>query len=174
MEDPFTQQLTRFAIWDQGQAIPQHASSSTWFPQGPQEPPRKLVAAIRCCLQREELHNNCKGPTAYVAPALYVSTLGTLALYRGNGLASRLLDEVASFAAEKFRVTAVYAHVWDGNQEALAWYQRKGFVVVQQMGNYYSKLQPSSARVIKKTLACHSSIHPEVLIYLEQKGKTVY
>lgn len=89
---------------------------------------------------------------------LYVQSLGVLAPYRGLGLAAAavegVFDAVRSVAADArgngLNIGWVYAHVWTENHDALEWYARRGFERDIRLENYYFKLQPGSAWVMKR------------------------
>jgi ribosomal protein S18 acetylase RimI-like enzyme len=52
--------------------------------------------------------------------------------------------------AKEWSVDEVYAHVWEANDEALEWYQRRGFGVTGEIQDgYYKKLRPTGARVVR-------------------------
>lgn len=89
---------------------------------------------------------------------LYVQSLGVLAPYRGLGLAAAavegVFDAVRAVAADArgngLNIGWVYAHVWTENHDALEWYARRGFERDVRLENYYFKLQPGSAWVMKR------------------------
>lgn len=89
---------------------------------------------------------------------LYVQSLGVLAPYRGLGLAAAavegVFDAVRAVAADSrgngLNIGWVYAHVWTENHDALEWYARRGFERDARLENYYFKLQPGSAWVMKR------------------------
>lgn len=89
---------------------------------------------------------------------LYVQSLGVLAPYRGLGLAAAavegIFDAVRAVAADPrgngLNIGWVYAHVWTENHDALGWYARRGFERDSRLENYYFKLQPGSAWVMKR------------------------
>ncbi|KAG6367441.1 hypothetical protein INS49_001630 [Diaporthe citri] len=85
-------------------------------------------------------------------------SLGVLAPYRGLGLAAAavegIFDAVRAVAADArgngLNIGWVYAHVWTENHDALEWYARRGFERDARLENYYFKLQPGSAWVMKR------------------------
>ncbi|KKY39250.1 putative n-acetyltransferase-like protein [Diaporthe ampelina] len=89
---------------------------------------------------------------------LYVQSLGVLAPYRGLGLAAAavegIFDAVRAVAADArgngLNIGWIYAHVWTENHDALEWYARRGFERDGRLDNYYFKLQPGSAWVMKR------------------------
>ena len=84
---------------------------------------------------------------------LYISTLATLSAFRDQGLASALLTDAIVRAAQQYGVTAVVAHVWEANEEALTWYKRRHFKVVGKDEMYYRRLAPkTSAYIIRRDL----------------------
>ncbi|KAI9722526.1 MAG: hypothetical protein M1828_004521 [Chrysothrix sp. TS-e1954] len=145
LNDPLTASITRVAIWKEG---PQDASiPSTTLSE--RRPTVQLVAGIRCRLLPDR-----SSLSATASPILYVSTIGTLAPFRGHAIASRLLDVVAFDAAERYGARKMIAHVWEANEEALGWYRKRGFGIVGREQDYYTRLAPKTAAwVVEKKLS---------------------
>lgn len=77
-------------------------------------------------------------------------TLAVLAAYRSYGVGTALLDHIIEYARSLF-VHEVYVHVWVENQDAVEWYESRGFKKGQLTKNYYHKLVPRDAWVMSKT-----------------------
>ena len=103
----------------------------------------RVVAGIRC-----RLISHPAG--THPAPSLYISTVTTLAPFRGHGLARALLREVTRQAIELYDVGTVTAHMWEANEEAGEWYEKMGFKRVQYEKEYYRKLKPGGAWLFEK------------------------
>lgn len=103
----------------------------------------KLVGWIRC---RLEPFPNAENPAYH---QLYIQALGILAPYRGKGLASALLDSVVSTGTD---AQSIYAHVWETNEDALEWYAKHGFARVILIPQYYRRLRPSGAWLVRKEI----------------------
>ena len=84
---------------------------------------------------------------------IYIQALCLLAPYRGYGAATVLLEAILSDTdvLRAWGVQGVYAHVWE-NADALAWYQKRGFEQKELVNNYYRKLKPSGAWVVRLNL----------------------
>ncbi|KAF2237924.1 hypothetical protein EV356DRAFT_529829 [Viridothelium virens] len=86
-----------------------------------------------------------------VPPILYISTLAVLAPYRRHNIATHLLLTLLVRAVADYGIEEVQAHVWEANEEALAWYEARGFVRVEFEDQYYRRLQPGGAwRIVKE------------------------
>ncbi|KIV91496.1 hypothetical protein PV10_06030 [Exophiala mesophila] len=84
---------------------------------------------------------------------IYIQALALLAPYRGLGLATLLLDTVLSTPIAKDESTvSVYAHVWEKNEDALEWYEKRGFYRVLLVQRYYRRLNPGGAWIVRKEL----------------------
>jgi ribosomal protein S18 acetylase RimI-like enzyme len=83
-------------------------------------------------------------------PCLYIATIGTLAPYRGHGLATTILRQVTARAIEDYSISTVTAHVWEANEEAREWYSKLGFSEVLYEPHYYRRLKPSGAYVVER------------------------
>eukprot|EP00992_Anisonema_acinus_P006377 TRINITY_DN20412_c0_g1_i1.p1 TRINITY_DN20412_c0_g1~~TRINITY_DN20412_c0_g1_i1.p1 ORF type:complete len:169 (+),score=33.47 TRINITY_DN20412_c0_g1_i1:50-556(+) len=106
-----------------------------------------LVGAI-CC--RLEILEPSAGESSY---KLYIMTLGVLAPYRRLKIGTALLEKILSKAAEEPNIREVHLHVQTTNDEALAFYKGFGFEVVDEVKNYYRRIEPPDALLLRKTLA---------------------
>ena len=105
------------------------------------------VGWIRCRLEPSS------GPTSFTTNQIYIQTLCLLAPYRSCGFASHLLDSVlASENLTKYNATFVYAHVWENNEDALVWYEKRGFKRTILVDQYYRRLKPSGAWMVRRDL----------------------
>ena len=85
-------------------------------------------------------------------PTLYICTLATKPSYRSHGAATALLESIIHRAVQSFGACVAEAHVWDGHKDALAWYLRRGFVVVKREEGYYRRLRPGAAVLVRKVV----------------------
>ena len=144
VNDPIIASLTRILLWREAEPT---TPGSNEFEAGDTND-WQLVAGIRCRLLASPPNDPADQTTV-----LYISTLATLSAFRDQGLASALLTDVMVRAAQQYGVTAVMAHVWEGNQEALAWYKRRNFRIVGKDNTYYRRLAPqTSAYIIRRDL----------------------
>lgn len=129
--------LARVAIWKQKIDKPILGNASS----------HKVVGGIQCRI--EDVPSTPPGEQQ-----LYIQTIAVLSPFRQLGIATHLLDIILTTAIKHHgRVTSVYAHVWEANQEALEWYERRGFVVEGELiQDYYRRLKPSRARVVRKRI----------------------
>jgi ribosomal protein S18 acetylase RimI-like enzyme len=51
-----------------------------------------------------------------------------------------------------YNVASVYAHVWEKNEDALAWYEKRRFKRIILVDQYYRRLKPSGAWVLRLDL----------------------
>ncbi|KAH0846142.1 hypothetical protein AYO21_09159 [Fonsecaea monophora] len=111
------------------------------------------VGWIRCrfepCSTNTSLMTQSHPPPSQI----YIQALALLSPYRGLGLATLLLDTILSSAsAHEMDAVCIYAHVWEKNEDALEWYARRGFKRVMLIEQYYRKLRPSGAWIVRKEL----------------------
>ena len=145
LDDPIIASVTRIATWDSatlklgaGDHTDKHERSIV--DTSSDQTKGQLVAAIRCRM----LASQPQDPLA-PRPVLYISTIGTLSPFRGHSLAAHLLAEVTHTAVEEYDTSVVMAHVWEVNEEAMAWYLKRGFEIVARIEDYYRRLAPKSA-----------------------------
>lgn len=111
------------------------------------------VGWIRCRLDPFPAPTVPASDTKPVHNCIYVQALCLLAPYRGLGIAKALLDTITSPPLpHDHNIAHVYAHVWESNEEALEWYDRRGFKRVMKVDQYYRKLRPDGAWIMKKAL----------------------
>eukprot|EP00667_Euglena_gracilis_P024122 EG_transcript_27542 len=83
---------------------------------------------------------------------LYIMTLGVLAAYRRLRIGSIMLERILLAAEKDDRVKEVMLHVQTNNDEAIAFYKRFGFEVVDEVKDYYKRIEPPDAFVLVKQL----------------------
>ncbi|KAF1834569.1 acyl-CoA N-acyltransferase [Decorospora gaudefroyi] len=121
--------ITLVAVWHSYPA--NAAAGSTSSSEKPQ-----LVGAVRCRL--------------LPSSQLYISTIGVLAPYRSHGIAMHLLQAIVKKAVELHSVRSVTAHVWEANEEGLEWYKKRNFETLDKEQDYYRKLRPQGAFLMRK------------------------
>ncbi|KHJ91989.1 acetyltransferase, GNAT family [Oesophagostomum dentatum] len=82
---------------------------------------------------------------------LYIMSLAVHPLYRCRGIGTRLLDFAVS-KAESHQVSLVRLHVQVNNLNAIQFYQKRGFEIVETTKNYYNRCMPADAYVMQKRL----------------------
>lgn len=132
-----------------------------------------MIGGIRCRLERltpgtseaPSQSDNEQEPTN-----LYIQTLHLLSPYRGYGVAASLLNSLLfssppspsptsnsgyefSDLVKHYNIRSVTAHVHEANEDGLKWYISRGFLVEEGVvENYYRRLKPSGARIVKLEL----------------------
>lgn len=99
-----------------------------------------IVGAVCCRL--EQVDNEKR---------LYIMTLGCLYTYRRLGIGATMLEHVLDHAQRK-GVDNIYLHVQINNDGAIEFYKKFGFEVVDKKEDYYKRIEPSSALVLKKKM----------------------
>jgi N-alpha-acetyltransferase 50 len=108
------------------------------------------VGWIRCRLEAP----SPLGPaTVSFGCQIYVQALCILAPYRQRGLAGLLLDSIVQRqVVSKYGCSSIYAHVWENNEDALRWYETRGFRRVLLVEQYYRRLRPGGAWILRKEI----------------------
>ncbi len=63
-----------------------------------------------------------------------------------------MLELALAEAEERRDVTEAYLHVQVSNTEAVDFYVKRGFYVAETLQNYYRRIQPAHAVVLRKGL----------------------
>jgi N-alpha-acetyltransferase 50 len=103
------------------------------------------IGWIRCRLESVD-HSLANA----VVNQIYIQALCLLAPYRHCGFATHLLH--CLFEAEtltKYNASFVYAHVWENNEDALRWYENRGFRRTMLVEHYYRRLKPGGAWIVR-------------------------
>ncbi|RHZ50457.1 GNAT family N-acetyltransferase [Aspergillus thermomutatus] len=175
--DPVIASVSRVAVYHDHPvaAAPSTTPSPAASSLGASTGTDKVIGGIRCRLERllatalepgTSSHSQKPEPTN-----LYIQTLHLLSPYRGCGVAASLLNAIlfasppspsssSSFASynvselvKHYNIRTVTAHVHEANEEGLRWYIARGFQVEEGLvENYYRRLKPSGARIVKLAL----------------------
>lgn len=65
---------------------------------------------------------------------------------------SRLLRRALKVASQKSDIKEAYLHVQPTNESAIKFYEKFGFVISETIPNYYKRLEPQTAVVLRKRL----------------------
>ena len=119
----------------------------------------KVIGGIRCRLEKQDPPQQVRGREA---TNLYIQTLHLLSPYRGNGVATALLNSLlfvtpgsqphaqVSQLVKHYNIRSVTAHVHEANEDALKWYLARGFKVRDGvLEGYYRRLNPSGAKIVQ-------------------------
>ncbi|KAK1145835.1 hypothetical protein N8T08_003781 [Aspergillus melleus] len=173
--DPVIASVSRVAIYhDHPVAAAPATSPATTASAGSD----KVIGGIRCRLEPVPpmAAKRLPGKTQRDPANLYIQTLHLLSPYRSYGIAASLLNSLlfstpppaksksegksglqsgyhVSSLVRHYNIRTVTAHVHEANDEGLKWYVSRGFTVeTGVVENYYRKLRPSGARIVKLTL----------------------
>ena len=168
LSDPNVAAISRVAIWHED--LQPGKQKHTVPPPGAQEPPASkeqsipeipeygtVIGGIRCRIEPIPCSPSIEGPQPQ--HALYIQALALLSPYRGQGVATTLLNTVVDEAHARYEgLATVYAHVWEANTEGLEWYIKRGFVVEDGIvEGYYRRLKPDGARIVRRIIAADIS-----------------
>ena len=157
LNDPVIASVTRIATWNtngQGNERAGDQEAASTEAAELRVEPELVVAAIRCRI----LESQPQDPSC-ASPVLYISTIGTLAPFRGHQLATHLLAEVTRIAIKEHNVRAVMGHVWEANEEVMGWYMKRGFEIVACEKDYYRSLAPKTgAWLIRKNIGIGTAL----------------
>lgn len=123
---------------------------------------------------------------------LYIQTLHLLSPYRGHGVATSLLnallfespasygekhgssgDYQVSELVKHYNIRTVTAHVHEANDDALRWYLARGFSVEDGIvENYYRRLKPSGARIVRLYLRWNDRVGDTQQVASKDRSKT--
>lgn len=116
-----------------------------------------VIGGIRCRLEALPCSSSEDGKR--ISQQLYIQALALLSPYRGQGIATLLLNEIIKEVQHNHQsVSSMYAHVWEANTEGHEWYQRRGFTVDEELlEGYYNRLRPGGARIVRRNI-CSTEI----------------
>lgn len=103
------------------------------------------IGAVACRLE--------KAPDLGGQVLLYIITIGVLAPYRNAGLGAALLEKTLGTVREYLpEVVLARLHVQVSNKDAIRFYEKHGFKVVNTVENYYLRTEPRHAVVLELPL----------------------
>ena len=123
----------------------------------------ELVGAIACRLELTPLKSGAR---------LYLMTVGVYAPHRNGAIGTRLLRHALNEGSTDTFIEDAYLHVHTPNTEAIAFYKRFGFVEDGVVQNYYKRLDPPDAAVLKLRRANGKHKHRR-WVHLEREGDGV-
>eukprot|EP01098_Paradermamoeba_levis_P006439 TRINITY_DN266_c0_g1_i1.p1 TRINITY_DN266_c0_g1~~TRINITY_DN266_c0_g1_i1.p1 ORF type:complete len:166 (-),score=41.92 TRINITY_DN266_c0_g1_i1:34-531(-) len=104
-----------------------------------------LVGAV-CC--RLEPRSEVAGSKA----KLYIMTLGVLSPYRRLGIGKKMLEYVLGLCEKRPEVDEIYLHVQTSNEDAINFYKKFSFEIVDTIKNYYKKIDPPDCYVLRREI----------------------
>lgn len=83
---------------------------------------------------------------------LYIMTLGCLAPYRRLGIGSVMVQHVMEIVEKDGNYDSIFLHVQVNNEDAINFYKKFGFDIVETKEQYYKRIEPADAYVLEKSL----------------------
>lgn len=77
-------------------------------------------------------------------------TITVLPAYKRYGIGSQMLDKVIDDCVLKRKVKKMRLHVQAGNDAALEFYKKHGFIVKEELKGYYTDLEPSDCFILER------------------------
>ena len=102
-----------------------------------------LVGAISCRYEDD--------PEAPGMNVVYIMTITVLTAYRRYGIGSQLLKKAIN-ECKTDKVTKIYLHVLCSNESAIEFYKNNGFIIKEELKDYYQDLDPPHCFVFEKDL----------------------
>jgi GNAT superfamily N-acetyltransferase len=99
-----------------------------------------LVGAISC--KEDTLEDGSK--------AVYIMTITVLKPYRRFGIASQLLEQAIQDCAKSRSIKKMTLHVQKGNDSAMEFYKKHGFIIKEELKDYYTDLTPADCFILEK------------------------
>ncbi|VDO50846.1 unnamed protein product [Haemonchus placei] len=93
----------------------------------------------------------CKFEMVGCTETLYIMSLGVHPLYRCRGIGAELVNFAISKAISHC-VSVIRLHVQISNFNAIDFYSKRGFSIVETAHNYYHRCTPADAHVMHKFL----------------------
>lgn len=101
-----------------------------------------LVGAISC--KEDTLDDGSK--------AVYIMTITVLKPYRRFGIASQLLEQAIQDCAKSRSIKKMTLHVQKGNDSAMEFYKKHGFIIKEELKDYYTDLTPADCFILEKLI----------------------
>lgn len=124
-----------------------------------------VVGAITCRIETglpSETPSTPDAPATFAATKdesaakqkrVYIMTLGVLSAYKRYGVGTEMLQSLIAYIEKRKDIAEVYLHVQVNNADAVAFYKRNGFEVVNTLKGYYKRIQPADCFVVSRKFA---------------------
>ncbi|KAI6186162.1 N-alpha-acetyltransferase 50 [Aphelenchoides besseyi] len=99
----------------------------------------KIIGAF--CAKFEETDENKK---------LYISVFGVNVFWRRRGIGTAMFAIAKRFCEQNRDVKSIYLHVQKDNEDARAFYEKFGFVVVDEVADFYRRTHCPTALIMEK------------------------
>ena len=84
--------------------------------------------------------------------AVYIMTITVLKPYRRFGIASQLLEQAIKDCAKSRSIKKMTLHVQKGNDSAMEFYKKHGFIIKEELKDYYTDLTPADCFILEKLI----------------------
>lgn len=102
-----------------------------------------MVGAVCCRVDNTDA--NCR--------RLYIMTLGCLGSYRRLGIGTKMVEHILDYVTTKdTNFDSIFLHVQISNEDAIEFYKKFGFEIIETRKNYYKRIEPPDAHVLWKNL----------------------
>lgn len=101
-----------------------------------------LVGAISCRVEEKENGELC----------LYILIFGVLKPYRRYHIGAKLIEEILKEVKKEKSIKYIYLHVQVGNNTAIKFYEKYGFVNKEKIEGYYTDIQPADCYLLRLDL----------------------
>ena len=101
---------------------------------------------------------------------MYIMTVGVYAPHRDRGVGTRLLKHALNEGSADEYIKDAYLHVQTNNDDAIAFYKRFGFVEDVVVRNYYKRLDPPDAVILKLDLRAWKPVTIEGVTYEREEA----
>ena len=125
-----------------------------------------LIGAITC-----KEHVKKMGDEQTEQRGAYIMTITVFKPYRRYGIASKLLEKAIHDCCQSQDINYIFLDVQEGNDAALEFYKKHGFVVSHKEENYYTNIEPADSYFLYKKLDQKENNNKEENDNKEQKDK---
>ena len=105
----------------------------------------EAVGAIGCIFKKDTIAS----PDSV---GLCIASLSVLAAHRSKGIGGKLLEHVLEQVREKNETCVVYLQTQINNDDAVKFYEKHGFSILQKVDNFYKRLDPPHCFVLARTI----------------------
>jgi ribosomal protein S18 acetylase RimI-like enzyme len=102
-----------------------------------------VVGAVCCRIENDPKSEDDK--------RLYMMIIGVLAAYRGMQVGTKMLDYVLDQTSKyHHEIKSIYLHVQTSNDDAITFYKKFGFEIIETIDDYYTRVEPKSCYVLSR------------------------
>ena len=118
-----------------------------------------VVGAVCCRIEND--------PNSEDDKRLYMMIIGVLAAYRGLMIGTTMLEYILDQTSKyHHEIKSIYLHVQTSNEDAITFYKKFGFEIIETIEDYYTRVEPKSCYILSRK---NTPVEPPPEVVIKKK-----